>query len=113
MDFDNLTRCLVGRGRRVLRFDNYGRGWTQLPTDNAPMTAELFAGQIAEVLHALSESGAVDLVGYSLGGPIVTCYASNFGKSKVNSLTLLSPAGLPSMITPGLSFGQLLDSFMV
>ena len=43
-----LAKCLVEKyGRRVLRFDNYGRGNSGCYGD--PHTARLFAGQLAEV----------------------------------------------------------------
>ena len=107
LDLESLTRCLVSHGRRVLRFDNYGRGWTPLPSGDPPMTVELFAGQLAEVLHALGEMGPIDLAGYSMGGPITAAYAGAFGTARVRSLTLLSPAGLPSMTSGLRDLGQL------
>jgi pimeloyl-ACP methyl ester carboxylesterase len=49
--------------RRVLRYDNYGRGWSGC--SGAPHTASLFAGQLAELLYTLNEapSAKIDLVG--------------------------------------------------
>lgn len=88
----------------------------------------MFAGQIAEILHFLNESGklkgtaqcdkcenqpdetlryteAVDLVGYSMGGGIVAYYAGVYGSVKVASLSLLAPAGLSNaMKSPALRY---------
>ena len=98
-------------GRRILRMDNYGRGWSSLTRVEVRDSPEVFASQIAEVLHYLNESGKswrsvlcgvicmgvdpVDLVGYSMGGGITAYYSAVYGPSKVASLALLAPAGLP------------------
>lgn len=79
--------------RRVLRYDNYGRGWSGC--SGAPHTANLFAGQLAELLYALNEDPSVkiDLVGYSMGGAIASRFAAAYGEQKLRSLVLLAPAG--------------------
>jgi pimeloyl-ACP methyl ester carboxylesterase len=91
--------------------DNYGRGESDLPFTYTNTIPELFAGQLAELLFVLCEFGAIyfypkicscnkgpiDLVGYSMGGCIVGCFANRFGPTKVASLILIASAGLPSM----------------
>ena len=57
-----LASELTKQGRRVLRFDLYGRGWSSC--DGSPHTAKLFAGQLAELLYALDLHPPVHLVGY-------------------------------------------------
>ena len=52
---------------------------------------------------ALGEQGPIDLVGYSMGGCIVSAFADKFGPSRVATLTVLAPAGLPAMRAGGIS----------
>jgi hypothetical protein len=47
-------RGLGAQSYRVLRFDLYGRGWSEC--DGAPHTAAHFVGQLAELLFELSGS---------------------------------------------------------
>eukprot|EP00037_Helgoeca_nana_P004313 m.44668 g.44668 ORF g.44668 m.44668 type:complete len:330 (-) comp15017_c0_seq1:70-1059(-) len=83
--------------RRVLRYDNYGRGWSGC--SGAPHTASLFAGQLAELLYTLNEapSAKIDLVGYSMGGAIASKFAATYGAEKLQSLILLASAGHGAM----------------
>jgi pimeloyl-ACP methyl ester carboxylesterase len=90
-----LAEYLAARGgRRVLRLDLYGRGFSECR--GAPQTADLFAGQIAELLFALGETSPVDLCGYSMGGGIVARFASCFPE-RIRSLTIVAGIGMPSM----------------
>lgn len=75
---------------RVLRFDLYGRGFTDCP--NEPNSARLFASQLAELLFKLDITYPVDLVGYSMGGGISLQFASCYPE-KIRTLTLLAAAG--------------------
>ena len=86
---DELAACLTSAGRRVLRYDLYGRGWSTCA--GWPHTWQLFVGQLAEVLLALQISGPVDLVGYSIGAQVAGCFAA-VHTARVRSLVLLCPA---------------------
>ena len=88
--FDSLASTLTNdHGRRVLCYDNYGRGHSNW--DGTPQTVELFVGQLAELLFVLGETAPIDLVGYSMGGSIANKFAQTY-PSTVHSLSLLSPA---------------------
>jgi len=80
--------------RRVLRFDLWGRGWSDHP--DAPHTAALFAAQLSSLLFALGEAGPIDLVGYSMGGCVVAKFAACHA-ARLRSLVLLAPAGTRGM----------------
>ena len=54
---------LLGK-RRVLRLDNYGRGWSSLPHNHVSPSPELYAGQLSDLLFHLGETEKIDLVCY-------------------------------------------------
>lgn len=87
--FQKLALELAGRGRRVLRYDLYGRGWSAC--NGFPHTRHLFTGQLAEVLFAHGITEPFDLVGYSIGGQIALLFASLYA-SRLRTLVVISPA---------------------
>ena len=75
--FDSLASTLTTEhGRRVLCYDNYGRGHSNW--DGTPQTVEMFVGQLAELLFVLGETAPIDLVGYSMGGTIANKFAQTY-----------------------------------
>ncbi|GMI01694.1 hypothetical protein TrVE_jg7170 [Triparma verrucosa] len=87
----NLAKSLAST-HAVLTYDIYGRGFSSC--DSTPHNKSLMVGQLAELLYCLNISGKINLVGYSLGGPIATHFASVY-PTKLSSLTLLAPAFRP------------------
>mmetsp|Transcript_83949 Transcript_83949/g.175599 ORF Transcript_83949/g.175599 Transcript_83949/m.175599 type:complete len:578 (+) Transcript_83949:169-1902(+) len=87
-----LARALRGQGRRVIRYDNWGRGFSSAGAGK--MDENLFVPQVLGVLDAL-KLDKVDLVGYSMGGTIAIAFAAAHPE-RLNSLCLLAPAGMPS-----------------
>lgn len=82
---------LVAQGMRVLRYDLLGRG-----TSDRPFVAHnrgLYFRQLNELLDHLGISKQFAIVGYSMGGSIVTAYSSVF-PSRVTHTILLASAGL-------------------
>ena len=67
-------------------------GWSDAP--DVVYDERLYVGQLAELLFALQIRGAVDLVGVSMGGAIVACFAAAY-PGAVNRLCMVCPAGLP------------------
>ena len=59
--FDHIVPALAANGYRVLRMDNYGRGWSDRPP--ALHDAALFERQLRGVLDALLPRCPVTLVG--------------------------------------------------
>ncbi|MBX3507275.1 MAG: alpha/beta fold hydrolase [Parvibaculum sp.] len=82
---------LTEAGYRVLAFDNYGRGLSDRP--DTVYDADLFDNQLSGLLDALGVNRRVDLVGYSMGGGIVTVFAARHPE-RVRSMTLIAPVGL-------------------
>lgn len=60
--FDALTKA----GFRVLRYDYYGRGYSDRPP--IPFTDEMYVRQLDELLNTARISGPIDLAGISLAG---------------------------------------------
>ncbi|MDH4130930.1 MAG: alpha/beta hydrolase, partial [Gemmatimonadota bacterium] len=85
---DSLFQRLGRDGFRVLRFDYYGRGWS----DRLDTTYELdlFSRQLAGLLDSLRITEPVDLAGLSFGAAIVTHYADQF-PDRVRSLIYVNP----------------------
>ena len=84
----------LAKTRRVLRFDLWGRGWSDHP--DAAHTVALFSTQLSSLLFALGEAGPIDLVGYSMGGCIAAKFAACHA-ARLRSLVLLAPAGTRGM----------------
>ena len=85
---DSLFQRLGRAGFRVLRFDYYGRGWSDRPRTTYDL--DLFARQLAGLLDSLHVAGAVDLAGLSFGAAIVTNFADRY-PDRVRSLIYIDP----------------------
>jgi pimeloyl-ACP methyl ester carboxylesterase len=85
---DSLFQRLGRDGFRVLRFDYYGRGWS----DRLDTTYELdlFGRQLTGLLDSLRIADPVDLAGLSFGAAIVTNIADRF-PDRVRSLIYVNP----------------------
>src|SRR5262249_36554688 len=70
--FESLTRA----GLRVLRYDYYGRGYSDRPA--IPFTDDMYVRQLYELLEAAGITGPVDLAGLSFGGSLVTSFADKY-----------------------------------
>lgn len=84
--------ALVSVGMRVLRYDLFGRGYSDRPHTRYDKT--LFVRQLAELLQALHLKSPVNLVGLSMGSEISAAFAAEFPQ-RVSKLALIDPAGFP------------------
>lgn len=82
---------LAGEGFRVLRYDLFGRGYSDRPL--VDYDAGLFDRQLEDLLTALGIDAPVDLVGSSMGGILAVQFADRHPE-KVRKLVLVDPAGL-------------------
>jgi pimeloyl-ACP methyl ester carboxylesterase len=88
--YDPTFEFLTGSGFRVLRYDLFGRGFSDRP--EARYNIDLFVKQLGDLLDALSFTRPVDLVGLSTGGPITATFTARFPE-RVNKLVLIDPIG--------------------
>lgn len=86
--WDPTRDALVPAGYRVLRFDYYGRGWSDRP--DAAYDLDMFDRQLVGLLDALGVRGPVDLAGVSMGGVVAADFARR-RPARVRSLALVDP----------------------
>jgi len=87
--WDPTFAALTRAGFRVLRYDYYGRGYSDRP--DIPYSQELYVRQLAELLEAVHISQQIDLAGLSYGGSVVTSFADRF-PDRVRSLIYFDPS---------------------
>jgi pimeloyl-ACP methyl ester carboxylesterase len=87
--FDGTFEFLCNSGFRVLRYDLFGRGFSDRP--RLKYDIHLFVRQLTDLLDAL-HFGPVDLVGLSMGGPITTAFLTQYPE-RVRRQVLIDPAG--------------------
>jgi len=89
--FEQNTKALVSAGFRVLRFDHFGRGWSERPS--ARYDADFYDRELLELLDKLGINEPIGLVGLSMGGLISAEFAARHPQ-RISKLFLLAPAGL-------------------
>ncbi|HDQ73063.1 MAG TPA: alpha/beta hydrolase [Chloroflexi bacterium] len=89
--WDATFNALVQAGLRVLRYDLYGRGYSDRP--DTRYDTVLFDRQLVELLSALEIDQPVDLVGASMGGAITLIFTDRH-PTRVRRLGLIDPSGL-------------------
>ncbi|MEQ9365278.1 MAG: alpha/beta fold hydrolase [Leptospirales bacterium] len=94
--WDPTREALLAAGYPVLRYDLYGRGYSDRP-EGAVHDVNLYDRQLLELLDALGVSRPVHIVGLSMGGVISIHFADRHPK-RVRSLSLFAPAGFPMEI---------------
>ena len=90
--WDPTFEALLAAGLRVLRYDLYGRGYSDRP--DVSYDQDLFDRQLSNLLTALDIRDPVDLIGLSMGGAIVVTFTDRH-PALVHKLCLIDPAGLP------------------
>jgi pimeloyl-ACP methyl ester carboxylesterase len=88
--YDPTFEYLTKSGFRVLRYDLFGRGFSDRPETNYDI--DLFVRQLADLLDALGFTSPVSLVGLSTGGPITAAFTARAPK-RVSKLVLIDPVG--------------------
>ena len=89
--FDPLFKFLTESGFRVLRYDQFGRGFSDRPRTR--YNIDLFDKQLYDLLDALRLTHPVNLIGLSMGGPIAATFTARHPE-RVRSLTLFDPSGV-------------------
>jgi pimeloyl-ACP methyl ester carboxylesterase len=87
--YDPTFKFLVKSGFRVLRYDLFGRGWSDRP--QVKYDIHFFIKQLNDLLNAL-EFKPVNLIGLSVGGPITTAYINEYPNDILKHV-LIDPTG--------------------
>ncbi|HEY9196847.1 MAG TPA: alpha/beta hydrolase [Mucilaginibacter sp.] len=79
---------LIKSGYKVLRYDTYGRGYSDRP--DVTYNKELYNNQLLELITRLKLGNQVSLAGVSFGGKIITSFACHH-PDMVNKIILIDP----------------------
>lgn len=89
--YDKLFNGLIENGYKVLRYDLYGRGFSDRVKKK--QTVEMLAGQLLEISEKFFPGERFFLMGTSMGGSVVATFAKLYPK-KIKKLFLFAPAGM-------------------
>ena len=102
--YDPTFGFLTRSGFRVLRYDLFGRGFSDKPQGRYDI--DLFVRQLRDLLDGLHITRPVSLFGLSMGGPIAATFLLRVPE-RVNKLILIDPTGGKSLLTRGIRLGTL------
>lgn len=85
--WDSTAKALAAAGSRVIRYDEYGRGFSDRPT--VPYNADLYDRQLHELLDSLHVA-RTDVAGVSMGGWVTATFVSRH-PNRVRTLILVDP----------------------
>jgi pimeloyl-ACP methyl ester carboxylesterase len=94
--FDTTFEFLVNSGFRVLRYDLFGRGYSDRP--NVNYNIHLFVRQLKNLVDALGLK-QINLLGLSMGGAITASFISEYPEY-VSKYILIDPAGAKQVALP-------------
>lgn len=95
--WDSLYYRLPQRGIRVIRYDYYGRGFSDRP--RISYDQDLFVRQLSGLLDSLGITQPIDLAGLSFGGAVVTSYVAAHPE-RVRSLIYVDPVFNNARVPP-------------
>ncbi|MEM9055684.1 MAG: alpha/beta hydrolase, partial [Pseudomonadota bacterium] len=89
--YEQNVEALNAAGFRTLRYDHFGRGWSDRPT--VRYDVDFYDRTLVELLDKLGVDDPIGLVGLSMGGPITAEFTARHPE-RVSKLFLFVPAGL-------------------
>lgn len=92
--WDPTFTALIRAGFRVLRYDLFGRGYSDRP--NIHYTLDSFVRQLTELLDELRLPSSFKLAGLSMGGVIASAFTVQ-SPARVEKLVLIDPIGTRPM----------------
>ncbi|HNP78367.1 MAG: alpha/beta hydrolase [Cyclobacteriaceae bacterium] len=92
--WDSTYYAAIKRGYGALRYDTYGRGFSDNPDVNYEVP--LFARQLKELLDSLHINKPVNLLGLSDGGRTITVFTAQYPE-RVKNLIYVDAAGFNTM----------------
>ncbi|HEY4217445.1 MAG TPA: alpha/beta hydrolase [Gemmatimonadaceae bacterium] len=107
--WDSTATALAAAGFRVLRYDEYGRGWSDRP--DVAYDADLYDRQLVQLLDSLHVRDKIDLAGVSMGGWVTATFV-NRHPERVRSLILSDPVAGTSAPASGKFYWPVIGSFL-
>ncbi len=95
--WDRTCEALAQSGFRILRYDLFGRGFSDRP--DTIYDLELYIRQLRELLSVLNVDQKVNLIGWSMGAAISAAFTKQF-PDHVDKVVWLAPAGFPAERAP-------------
>jgi pimeloyl-ACP methyl ester carboxylesterase len=94
--WDPTFEMLLEKGYRVLRYDLFGRGYSDRP--NKKNDKSLFDDQLSQLLEKIAITLPINLFGLSMGGAVAGYYTAQHSE-KVKRLILVDPVGVKSPLS--------------
>lgn len=94
--WDGITPELTALGFRVLRYDLYGRGFSDAPV--GAQSIAFFNQQLSDLLADQKVTENITLMGYSMGGSIAAAYSAAH-PDRVARVILVAPAGIEEHVS--------------
>jgi len=86
--YDPTVPDLVDAGYSILRYDLYGRGYSDRPDVDYELA--LYTTQLTQLLDHLQVQQPIHIVGLSQGAPVAAAFSNRF-PDRVTSLTVIDP----------------------
>ncbi|HLA06071.1 MAG TPA: alpha/beta hydrolase [Anaerolineales bacterium] len=103
--YDPTFEFLADSGFRVLRYDLFGRGFSDRPRTQYDL--DFFVKQLVDLLDAIRFKQRLSLVGLSMGGPIASAFALRHPK-RADKIILIDPVGAkPLNLSPFLKAAKI------
>lgn len=106
--WDSSFTRLAQAGFRTIRYDLFGRGWSDRP--DAAYDGAMYDTQLDELLDSLHVTTPIHLMGLSFGGFVTAHYAATH-PARLRTLTLLDPSSATAP-SPGVLAWPLLGSWL-
>ncbi len=96
--WDSTYYAASKRGYSVLRYDTYGRGYSDNP--DVVYDLALYTQQLRELLDALQINKRINLLGLSDGGRTISAFAFQYPE-RIKNLIYVDPAGFETITAEG------------
>ena len=92
--WDSTYRAALSRGYGALRYDAYGRGYSDNP--DGVYDVALYSNQLLELLDVLRITKKINLLGLSYGGRTISAFAFQYPE-RIQNLIYVDPTGFETI----------------